>query len=171
MQALRWDVYCRVVDNLGDAGVCWRLAAGLAARGQQVRLVIDDAAPLAFMAPQGAPGVQVLGWPGPLDDSDVKVTTDGLIHFMVRLSASVKPLHQIPTDTSNLPPGSVEGALLLLIGAVQTIEDSIRVTMRIVVTETSEIVEASKGDSTGTTVEALTDAAQLAIGGLPSLNQ
>ncbi len=77
MQALRWDVYCRVVDNLGDAGVCWRLAAGLAARGQQVRLVIDDAAPLAFMAPQGAPGVQVLGWPGPLDDSDVVIEAFG----------------------------------------------------------------------------------------------
>jgi uncharacterized repeat protein (TIGR03837 family) len=32
-----------------------------------VRLVIDDAAPLAFMAPQGAPGVSVFPWPGPQD--------------------------------------------------------------------------------------------------------
>ena len=53
MPGLLWDVYCRVVDNLGDAGVCRRLAADLAARGEQVRLVIDDAAPLAFMAPAG----------------------------------------------------------------------------------------------------------------------
>ncbi len=107
----------------------------------------------------------------PLEDSDVKVSTDGLIHFMVRLSRSVKPLHQIPDDTSNLPPGTVEGAPLLLLGSVQTIEDSIRVSMRIVITETSEIVEVSKGDATGATVDALTDAAQLAIEGLPSLNQ
>ena len=63
--ALTWDLYCRVIDNLGDAGVCWRLAANLAAQGQRVRLVIDDAAPLAFMAPLGAPGVSVHAWPGP----------------------------------------------------------------------------------------------------------
>ncbi len=64
---LNWDLYCRVVDNFGDAGVCWRLAAELAARGDRVRLVIDDATPLAFMAPQGAPGVIVVPWPGPPD--------------------------------------------------------------------------------------------------------
>ncbi|MDE2565180.1 MAG: elongation factor P maturation arginine rhamnosyltransferase EarP [Burkholderiales bacterium] len=64
MPAPRWTVFCRVVDNLGDAGVGWRLATGLAALGQRVRLVIDDAAPLAFMAPAGAPGVEVQPWPG-----------------------------------------------------------------------------------------------------------
>ena len=65
MPPRRWDLFCRVVDNFGDAGVCWRLARDLAARGAQVRLVIDDASPLAWMAPQGAPGVEVLSWPGP----------------------------------------------------------------------------------------------------------
>ena len=63
--ALQWDVYCRVIDNFGDAGVCWRLAADLAARGEGVRLIIDNAAPLAFLAPQGAPGVVIHPWPGP----------------------------------------------------------------------------------------------------------
>jgi uncharacterized repeat protein (TIGR03837 family) len=77
MPALLWDVYCRVVDNLGDAGVCWRLAANLAARGQRVRLVIDDAAPLAFMAPQGATGVEVLTWPGPAEPGDVVIEAFG----------------------------------------------------------------------------------------------
>lgn len=77
MPALSWDVYCRVVDNLGDAGVCWRLAAGLAARGQRVRLVIDDAAPLAFMAPGGAAGVEVLPWPGPPSAGDVVIEAFG----------------------------------------------------------------------------------------------
>lgn len=62
-----WDVFCRVIDNHGDIGVCWRLAADLAARGVQVRLWVDDASALRWMAPgalQGAvPGVRVLAWP------------------------------------------------------------------------------------------------------------
>jgi len=60
---MRWDLFVRVVDNFGDAGVGWRLAADLAARGQTVRLWIDDPAPLAWMAPNGAAGVQVHRWP------------------------------------------------------------------------------------------------------------
>jgi len=62
--ASSWDIFCRVVDNWGDIGVCWRLAADLAARGQRVRLWADDARALVWMAPEGAPGVQVLPWPG-----------------------------------------------------------------------------------------------------------
>ncbi len=60
----RRDLFCRVIDNHGDAGVCWRLAVALAAEGAQVRLVIDDPQPLAWMAPGGAPGVHVERWPG-----------------------------------------------------------------------------------------------------------
>lgn len=60
---LRWDLFCRVIDNYGDIGVCWRLAADLGARGHAVRLWVDDASALAWMAPHGAPGVQVLPWP------------------------------------------------------------------------------------------------------------
>lgn len=56
---LRWDIFCRVVDNFGDIGVCWRLCCQLAAAGQQVRLWVDDPAALAWMAPQGCPGVSV----------------------------------------------------------------------------------------------------------------
>jgi len=59
-----WDLFCRVVDNHGDVGVCWRLAADLAARGQPVRLWIDDSRALAWMAPRGAPGVTVLPFDG-----------------------------------------------------------------------------------------------------------
>ena len=58
-----WDVYCRVVDNHGDVGVCWRLAADLASRGIAVRLWIDDAQALAWMAPEGRAGVEVRPWP------------------------------------------------------------------------------------------------------------
>ena len=61
-----WDVFCHVVDNFGDVGVLWRLSAALAARGQQVRLWIDDASALAWMAPGALagewPGVRVMPW-------------------------------------------------------------------------------------------------------------
>jgi uncharacterized repeat protein (TIGR03837 family) len=60
---MHWDLFCRVVDNFGDIGVCWRLAADLAARGDAVRLWCDDASALAWMAPNGAPGVEVRRWP------------------------------------------------------------------------------------------------------------
>ncbi len=57
-----WDLFCRVIDNHGDIGVCWRLAADLAMRGVPVRLWTDDASALAWMAPGGAPGVTVRPW-------------------------------------------------------------------------------------------------------------
>ena len=42
---LTLDLFCRVVDNYGDIGVCWRLARQLAAEhGVAVRLVVDDLA-------------------------------------------------------------------------------------------------------------------------------
>ncbi|HLL20216.1 MAG TPA: elongation factor P maturation arginine rhamnosyltransferase EarP, partial [Rubrivivax sp.] len=63
LPALRWDIFCRVIDNLGDAGVCWRLANDLASRGQHVRLMIDDLAPLRLIAPTGSSGIEVQPWP------------------------------------------------------------------------------------------------------------
>jgi uncharacterized repeat protein (TIGR03837 family) len=63
--ALQWDVFCRVIDNFGDIGVCWRLATQLAQRGHQVRLWVDDASALAWMAPQGCDGVELRAWGAP----------------------------------------------------------------------------------------------------------
>lgn len=63
---MRWDIFCRVIDNHGDLGVCWRLAADLAGRGDRVRLWVDDASALAWMAPDGAPGVELRPWNTPL---------------------------------------------------------------------------------------------------------
>ena len=71
-----WDLFCRVVDNFGDIGVCWRLAADLASRGERVRLWVDDPSALAWMAPDGALGVTVLQWnadAGAVDPGDVVV--------------------------------------------------------------------------------------------------
>lgn len=63
---LLWDVFCRVIDNFGDIGVCWRLCQQLAERGHTVRLWVDDASALQWMAPgalQGhCKGVTVLPW-------------------------------------------------------------------------------------------------------------
>lgn len=65
-----WDIFCNVIDNHGDIGVCWRLAAELGRRGEDVRLRVDDGNALEWMASTGAARVQVLPWasePGPGD--------------------------------------------------------------------------------------------------------
>ncbi|HEY8876239.1 MAG TPA: elongation factor P maturation arginine rhamnosyltransferase EarP [Roseateles sp.] len=61
-----WDIFCRVIDNHGDLGVCWRLARDLVARGEQARLWVDDASALAWMAPERPDrryGVEIRPWP------------------------------------------------------------------------------------------------------------
>lgn len=48
-----WDIFCRVIDNFGDIGVCWRLARQLAAEHhQQVRLWVDDLPSLQRIWPE-----------------------------------------------------------------------------------------------------------------------
>jgi hypothetical protein len=70
---IRCDLFCRVIDNLGDAGVCWRLARQLATEyGWGVRMWIDDVSPLAGLRPgidpakprQMIDGVEIDLWPG-----------------------------------------------------------------------------------------------------------
>lgn len=68
-----WDIFCRVIDNYGDIGVCWRLSAGLAARGERVRLWLDDGSALGWMAPEGAPGVEVRPWTQPIQTDDLVI--------------------------------------------------------------------------------------------------
>ena len=61
-----WDIFCRVIDNYGDIGVTLRLSAELARRGQAVRLWVDDASALDWMAPGALQGrwhsITVLPW-------------------------------------------------------------------------------------------------------------
>jgi uncharacterized repeat protein (TIGR03837 family) len=48
-----WDIFCAVVDNYGDIGVCWRLARQLAAEHRlTVRLWVDDLAAFQALCPQ-----------------------------------------------------------------------------------------------------------------------
>lgn len=92
-----WDVFCRVVDNHGDLGVCWRLVADLARRGTGVRLWADDAAALAWMAPGGAAGVELVRWTDPAPDhepGDVVVEAFGCdppAGFVERMAARARP--------------------------------------------------------------------------------
>jgi uncharacterized repeat protein (TIGR03837 family) len=69
----RWDIFCTVIDNLGDIGVTWRLARQLAAEfGLEVRLWVDDLAALQRLWPEAADadcqrlaGVEVRHWRTP----------------------------------------------------------------------------------------------------------
>ncbi|MDE2343583.1 MAG: elongation factor P maturation arginine rhamnosyltransferase EarP [Betaproteobacteria bacterium] len=82
---MRWDLFCRVIDNFGDAGVAWRLARQLQAeQGADVRLILDDMATLARLDHRVNPdadvqsvgGITVVRWGGPLGAvADVVVET------------------------------------------------------------------------------------------------
>jgi len=69
--ALRCDIFCNVIDNYGDIGVCWRLARQLASEhGLTVRLWVDDLGSFARLCPeadvalqaQRCRGVEVRRW-------------------------------------------------------------------------------------------------------------
>jgi len=48
---MRWDIFCQIVDNYGDAGICWRLARSLTSlHGQSVRIFCDDLPTLNLLA-------------------------------------------------------------------------------------------------------------------------
>ena len=49
-EIIKIDIFCRVIDNFGDAGVMWRLARSLTAEGFAVRLIIDDTDTLCALA-------------------------------------------------------------------------------------------------------------------------
>ncbi|MGI4846588.1 MAG: elongation factor P maturation arginine rhamnosyltransferase EarP [Janthinobacterium lividum] len=72
------DLFCRVVDNFGDIGVCWRLARQLTSEfGIEVRLFVDDLASFQRLcagididaAQQTVQGVKVRHWGAGLDDA------------------------------------------------------------------------------------------------------
>jgi uncharacterized repeat protein (TIGR03837 family) len=82
----RWDLFCRVIDNFGDAGIAWRLAQELAhEHGLAVSLWIDEPGALARLVPHLVPtlarqqvdGVRVCAWPAQWqDDADADVVVE-----------------------------------------------------------------------------------------------
>jgi uncharacterized repeat protein (TIGR03837 family) len=66
---IRCDIFCTVIDNYGDIGVCWRLARQLAAgHGVAVTLHVDDLGVFARLAPRLDPALPVQ----PLDGLTVR---------------------------------------------------------------------------------------------------
>lgn len=82
---MRADIFCLVVDNYGDIGVCWRLARRLSeGHGWQVRLWVDDLRAFARLQPgiltdqarQVHSGIDIVHWtpsPPALDPGDVVI--------------------------------------------------------------------------------------------------
>lgn len=81
-----FDIFCRVVDNYGDIGVCWRLARRLAGMPHcgPVRLWVDDLASFARIASHVAPaadrqtasGVTILRWDDAAPDEPADVVIE-----------------------------------------------------------------------------------------------
>jgi uncharacterized repeat protein (TIGR03837 family) len=76
MNSRHWDIFCTVIDNLGDIGTCWRLAQILHHdHGQSVRLFVDDLDALRPLVPaaqnmaqQALHGIQVHHWTSDFPD-------------------------------------------------------------------------------------------------------
>jgi uncharacterized repeat protein (TIGR03837 family) len=55
-EPLNWDIFCTVIDNYGDIGICWRVARQLVREhGQQVRLWVDDLESFRRICPEVDP--------------------------------------------------------------------------------------------------------------------
>ena len=53
-------IFCNIIDNFGDIGVCWRLARQLAAEYQlNVNLFVDDLSSFSILAPQLQPELDI----------------------------------------------------------------------------------------------------------------
>ena len=94
-------LFCKVVDNYGDIGICWRLARQLVREhGIAVTLWVDDLASFRRLCPaidpgaalQQAEGVQVLHWRG----QDGAWTADEVADIVIEFFAC------------DIPPGYIE---------------------------------------------------------------
>jgi uncharacterized repeat protein (TIGR03837 family) len=110
-QQKRITIFCRVVDNLGDIGVTWRLARQLVQeKNCAVRLVVDDLASFRKIAPdidinkenQWLDSVEVLRWDEPfltrfyaaqngIGDVVIEAFACALPQFFVDLMLQQKP--------------------------------------------------------------------------------
>jgi uncharacterized repeat protein (TIGR03837 family) len=55
-----WDLFCKVVDNFGDIGTCWRLARQLTAEHEiKVRLWVDDLQTFERLCPDISSSIDV----------------------------------------------------------------------------------------------------------------
>lgn len=105
----RWDLFCRVVDNFGDIGVCWRLAQQLSSEySADVRLWVDDldrlrnlcSAASSEAAKQRVGAIEVCQWPvdfpvlAPADVADVVIEAFGCeipANYVTAMSLRAQP--------------------------------------------------------------------------------
>jgi uncharacterized repeat protein (TIGR03837 family) len=86
--AIACDIFCAVIDNFGDIGVCWRLARQLASEhGWQVRVFVDDLHAFQKLCPaltlerarQTVSGIVVEHWREPAHAGDTLEVADVVI--------------------------------------------------------------------------------------------
>jgi uncharacterized repeat protein (TIGR03837 family) len=82
--ATRWDIFCAVIDNFGDIGICWRLSRQLAQEHNiAVRLWVDDLQSFQRICPQidihaeqqQIAGVTVVHWSSDTNWQQVRVAS------------------------------------------------------------------------------------------------
>ena len=96
----KWEIFCQVVDNFGDIGVCWRLARDLARRENvAVRLWVDDWAVLARICPAAAAMDPAVG--GQVEGVDLR-------HWTPAFVASAPGEIVIEAFACELPPAQLE---------------------------------------------------------------
>ena len=99
----KWEIFCRVVDNYGDIGVCWRLACALVVEHHvDIRLWVDDWVVLSRICPQVSKdgdiitGVELRRWTDTFQyENDVDVVIEAfaceLPDFVVQAMAGRSP--------------------------------------------------------------------------------
>lgn len=106
----RWDIFCTVIDNFGDAGVSWRLARQLAGEhGRQVHLWVDNLAALRQICPAADPlgetqqldGVSVCRWD---DDADPAQYASTGTEVVIEAFACQLPEPYLEALAANVPP-------------------------------------------------------------------
>ena len=97
---MRLDLFCRVIDNYGDIGICWRLARQLhAEHGIAVRLWVDDLVSFQRLRPevdtsaenQVVQGVAVRHWRG----QDGMYTPEDVADIVIEFFAVDLPPHYV----------------------------------------------------------------------------
>jgi uncharacterized repeat protein (TIGR03837 family) len=86
--AIACDLFCAVIDNFGDIGVCWRLARQLTSEhGWQVRIFVDDLHAFQKLCPalavdrsrQAVSGIVIEHWREPAHAGDTLEVADVVI--------------------------------------------------------------------------------------------
>lgn len=107
---LKIDIFCHVVDNLGDVGVCWRFCKALSRdQGCYVRLFVDDFTAFAKIEPmldktrdvQHIEGVELFRW----DNAVIRERYNGCGDVVIEALACTLPekVTQIMAQASRKP--------------------------------------------------------------------